>query len=279
MQFSKMYDIENDFVVVDSVTQDIYLKSKIVRRLSNRNFGIGFNKLLLIEPPFYSNVDFHYRVFDKNGIEIRKYGNGILCFSIFVFIKKLVYKKNISVSINKWKIKLNINKKNLICVNMGKPQFYLSKDFLCKNEISHNIRRISLVKKIVYTGIVFLGNFHYVVIVNDINCFECLMKHLILKGDLVFLTNIDINVMQIMDTKNVILRVYEYNLGEIKGSEIGACASVSLGIQQGKLEKNVLVNLLHGTLKINWGGYDSPVFMLGTAIHVYDGFIDLKKWV
>ena len=67
IQFSKMHGLGNDFVVIDNVTQNVFFSKEKIQQLSDRNFGIGFDQLLLVEPPYDPDQDFHYRIFNADG--------------------------------------------------------------------------------------------------------------------------------------------------------------------------------------------------------------------
>lgn len=62
MRFSKMHGLGNDFVVVDGVTQNVFHVRNHSTR-ADRHRGIGFDQLLLVEPPYDPELDFHYRDF------------------------------------------------------------------------------------------------------------------------------------------------------------------------------------------------------------------------
>ena len=76
IQFSKMHGLGNDFMVVDGITQKIFFSPEMIRRLADRHFGIGFDQLLLVEPPYDPEQDFHYRIFNADGSEVQQCGNG-----------------------------------------------------------------------------------------------------------------------------------------------------------------------------------------------------------
>ena len=52
MQFSKMHGLGNDFMVVDAVTQNVFFSPELIRRLADRHLGVGFDQLLVVEPPY-----------------------------------------------------------------------------------------------------------------------------------------------------------------------------------------------------------------------------------
>ena len=106
MQFSKMHGLGNDFVVVDAVTQNAYFTPETIKRLADRHRGIGFDQLLIVEPPYDPDLDFHYRIFNADGSEVSQCGNGARCFARFVTLKGLTNKKDIAVSTQKGKMVL-----------------------------------------------------------------------------------------------------------------------------------------------------------------------------
>ena len=65
VRFTKMHGLGNDFMVLDLVTQRVKLTPKIVKKLGDRNFGVGFDQLLIVEPPGSPDVDFRYRIYNS----------------------------------------------------------------------------------------------------------------------------------------------------------------------------------------------------------------------
>src|SRR5580765_1923930 len=91
--FSKMHGLGNDFVIIENITQNLsYFLHKFIPILSHRNLGIGFDQLLLIEKSNDSNIDFHYRIFNADGIEVMQCGNGARCIAHFLYLKGLTQK-------------------------------------------------------------------------------------------------------------------------------------------------------------------------------------------
>ncbi len=82
LKFAKMHGLGNDFVVVEKVTRDsssseVEFTPDLVRRLADRNRGIGFDQLLIVESPKNPvSADFFYRIFNADGGEVNQCGNG-----------------------------------------------------------------------------------------------------------------------------------------------------------------------------------------------------------
>lgn len=123
LQFSKMHGLGNDFMVVDAVSQNVFLTKEQIKQLADRNFGIGFDQLLMVEPPYDPDLDFHYRIFNADGSEVEQCGNGARCFAKFVRNKGLTNKYKIAVSTKSGKIVLYVEQDGQVTVNMGIPQF------------------------------------------------------------------------------------------------------------------------------------------------------------
>ena len=58
LKFTKMHGLGNDFMVVNGVTQKVFFSPELIKRLADRHFGVGFDQLLLVEPPYDPEMDF-----------------------------------------------------------------------------------------------------------------------------------------------------------------------------------------------------------------------------
>ena len=120
MQFSKMHGLGNDFMVVDAVTQNVFFSPELIRRLADRHLGIGFDQLLVVEPPYDPELDFHYRIFNADGSEVAQCGNGARCFARFVRLKGLTNKRDIRVSTANGRMVLTVTDDDLVRVALTK---------------------------------------------------------------------------------------------------------------------------------------------------------------
>ena len=274
MQFSKMHGLGNDFVVVDGVTQNVFFTSETIQRLADRHRGIGFDQLLLVEPPYDPELDFHYRIFNADGSEVSQCGNGARCFARFVTLKGLTNKKDIAVSTQKGNMVLTVKDDNQIRVNMGEPIWEPAKIPFTANKFEKNyILRTDI--QTVLCGAVSMGNPHCVVQVDDIQTSNVEQLGPLLESHERFPERVNAGFMQIINKEHIKLRVYERGAGETQACGSGACAAVAVGIMQGLLNKRVQVDLPGGSLIIEWDGVGHPLYMTGEATHVYDGFITL----
>jgi len=274
MNFSKMHGLGNDFMVIDSITQNVHLSPETIRRLADRHTGVGFDQLLLVEPPYSPDTDFHYRIFNADGSEVEQCGNGARCFARFVILKGLTKKRVLKVSTQKGIIVLTVNPNDSVKVNMGEPYFDPSKvPFKAIKEEKTYIIRAQ--EQTILCGVVSIGNPHCVIQVDDVLSANVTTLGPLLESHERFPEKANIGFMQVLDRNNIRLRVFERGVGETQACGTGACAAVAVGIRQGLLADKVKVSLPGGELLIEWQGNCFSLFMTGSATHVYDGFISL----
>ncbi|MCW2488236.1 diaminopimelate epimerase [Candidatus Symbiopectobacterium sp. NZEC127] len=274
MQFAKMHGLGNDFMVVDAVTQNVYFSPELIRRLSDRHRGVGFDQLLVVEPPYDPELDFHYRIFNADGSEVAQCGNGARCFARFVRIKGLTNKRDIAVSTHTGRMVLSVTDDELVRVNMGEPDFEPQRvPFRAAKAEKTYILRAN--DHTVLCGVVSMGNPHCVIQVDDVDTANVETLGPVLESHERFPERVNVGFMQIVDRSHIRLRVYERGAGETQACGSGACAAVVVGIQQGLLADEVRVSLPGGDLDIHWKGVGHPLYMTGPATHVYDGFIHL----
>ncbi|QGX92746.1 diaminopimelate epimerase [Tatumella sp. TA1] len=274
MQFSKMHGLGNDFMVVDAVTQNVFFSPELIRRLADRHLGIGFDQLLVVEPPYDPDLDFHYRIYNADGSEVAQCGNGARCFARFVRLKGLTNKNSIRVSTQAGQMVLTVNRDEEVEVNMGEPNFEPANVPFRANK-AESLYLLRVEEKTVMFGAVSMGNPHCVIHVESTATAKVEVLGPILESHERFPERVNVGFMEVISRDHIRLRVYERGAGETQACGSGACAAVASGIQQGLLNENVRVDLPGGSLHISWQGSGTPLFMTGPATHVYDGFIHL----
>nr|WP_232818281.1 diaminopimelate epimerase [Zobellella maritima] len=274
MHFSKMHGLGNDFMVVDGVTQKVFFNPEVIRQLADRHFGIGFDQLLLVEPPYDPELDFHYRIFNADGSEVEQCGNGARCFARFVRLKGLTNKDRVRVSTQKGTIVLQLENDNQVTVNMGVPEFEPA-NIPFKAQKAEKTYLVRTREQTLMCGAVSMGNPHCVLEVDDVNTAPVETLGAELECHERFPERVNVGFMQIINAKEARLRVFERGAGETLACGTGACAAAVMGMSWGKLAERVQIHLPGGTLTISWKGPGKPVYMTGPAEHVFDGQLNL----
>lgn len=274
LKFSKMHGLGNDFMVIDLVTQSGQIRPDRIRELSDRNFGIGFDQLLIVEQPSRPDVDFRYRIFNADGSEVENCGNGARCFARFVYDQHLTGKRDIRVETAGGMMELHLTDDRQVVVDMGKPVLdpklvpFDANEFSPEYEVT--IEGIGPLK----LGAVSMGNPHAVIRVDDVDSAPVESWGPIIEPHPLFPRKVNVGFMQVVDEHNIRLRVYERGAGETLACGTGACAAVVSGQLRGWLKPGVTVSLPGGDLFIEWDG-QSNVRMTGPAVTVYEGRINI----
>ena len=274
LKFTKMHGLGNDFMVVDLVSQRAKIFPDQVRELADRNFGIGFDQLLVVEPPTDPDMDFRYRIFNADGSEVEQCGNGARCFARFVYDKRLTSKKTINVETSGGNIQLNLTDDGGVTVDMGEPRLVPEAiPFMAEQQAAQYSLNVD--GDIHTIGAVSMGNPHAVLVVDDIDTAAVEQLGPKIESHPNFPNRVNVGFMQVLSRDKVRLRVYERGAGETLACGTGACAAVVAGRLQGLLNEVVEVHLPGGTLKIRWSGNGEPVMMTGPATRVFEGQIYL----
>ena len=274
LKFSKMHGLGNDFVVIDGVRQSVSLTPEQIRFLGHRNFGVGFDQLLLVERAATPGVDFRYRIFNADGGEVEQCGNGARCFVRFVHDEKLTDKREIRVETLRGVIGPRLEDDGNVTVNMGAPVFEPEK--IPFDSSSHEVVQAILVgdAEVAITA-VSMGNPHAVQVVGDVDAAPVDVQGPQIERHPRFPKRVNAGFMQIVDRHSIKLRVYERGTGETLACGTGACAAVVTGISRGLLDSPVRVSTRGGDLSIAWAGKGQPVLMTGPAVTVFTGEIEL----
>lgn len=274
LRFTKMHGLGNDFMVLDLISQHAHIQPKHAKAWGNRHTGVGFDQLLIVEPPSNPDVDFRYRIFNADGSEVEQCGNGARCFARFVLDKRLTTKKTIRVETKSGIIELHIRNDGQVSVDMGPPRLAPAQiPFQAETEaLSYPV---NVDGQLLELAAVSMGNPHAVLRVEDVDTAPVHELGPRLEHHPRFPQRVNVGFLQIIDRHQARLRVWERGAGETQACGTGACAAAVAAIRQGWLASPVQLELPGGRLSIEWAGPGCPVIMTGPAVRVYEGQIRL----
>jgi diaminopimelate epimerase len=285
--FTKMQGAGNDFVVLDETQGRFGLTTAHYRFLANRHFGVGADQILTVRPSPAPDIDFEYVIHNADGAEVEQCGNGSRCFARFVVDQGLTTKRSIRVQTLGGVIEPRLNDDGRVTVNMGQPVFELADipfDPQGSQPQASGLWQkwpLELVQPaqdaIIFVAIVSMGNPHAVQVVDDVDTAPVLAQGPLIEYHAQFPRRVNAGFMQVIDRRQIRLRVFERGAGETLACGTGACAAVVAGIRLGLLDDTVEVQTHGGLLTISWAGGASSVMMTGPATSVFHGEIDLPE--
>lgn len=264
-----MHGLGNDFMVVDNTAGNITFSVDQVARLAHRHFGVGFDQLLIVESNDNTDIDFTYRILNADGSEVEQCGNGARCFARFVVQKGLTKNNPIRVQTHSGVISLLINQDNTVRVDMGKPIFTPSEVPLVVSTQKDNYQIEGY-----EMGVLSMGNPHCVMLVDDVKHIDIKPIALSIQNSTLLPNQANIGFMQIINSNEINLRVYERGSGETLACGSGACAAVVYGVNQGLLDSTVTAHLNGGDAVIEYEEQGS-VYLSGPAEFVFEAQIQI----
>lgn len=282
MKFVKMHGAGNDYVYVDCTKTELENPGKVSEFVSDRHFGIGSDGLILIKNS--DKADFFMEMYNADGSQGKMCGNGIRCVGKFVYDNGLTDKTMVTIdTLSGIKIlELNIEdgKVKTAKVNMGAP-------ILKPEEVPVVIEGFEGDKVLAYPialngkeyqiTCVSMGNPHAIVYRNGIKDMKIEEIGPLFENHKIFPERVNTEFIEVIDRKNLNMRVWERGSGETLACGTGACASLVATVLNGLCDETATLHLLGGDLKITWDREVNTVFMEGPAETVFTGEIDLSK--
>lgn len=277
MEFTKMHGCGNDYVYVNGFTNKIENPNKLSEIVSNRNFGIGSDGLIVINP---SDVaDFKMSMYNADGSEGKMCGNGIRCVAKYVYDNKMTDKTTITVEtlsgIKTLVLNVEDEKVKTVRVNMGNP-ILNSKDVPVVSDKEQVIDEpVRINDKEYRITCVSMGNPHAVTFIDDTDSLEIEKIGPLFENNEIFPDRVNTEFIQVVDRNNIKMRVWERGSGETLACGTGACASVVACVLNGLTENKVTVSLLGGDLFIEYNQEENVVYMTGPATISFTGNIEV----
>lgn len=285
MKFTKMQGCGNDYVYVNGFTEKIALEDKpeIVRRLSDRHFGIGGDGVIFINPA--KEADFEMEMYNADGTRSEMCGNGIRCVAKFVYDKGLTDNTDITI-VSAGKIKylhLTVEKKpgqdrgevTKVRVNMGSP--ILEPALVpVKAEGEQVVNAPIVVEDTEYRmTCVSMGNPHAIIFKSGVKEMNLEAIGPKFENHECFPNRTNTEFVEVIDRNTVFMRVWERGTGETLACGTGCCATAVAAVLNGLTENTVTVKLLGGELLIEWDREENLVYMTGPAVTVFEGEVAL----
>lgn len=277
MKFTKMQGAGNDYIYVNCFTETVKNPEETAVRVSDRHFGVGADGLVLICPS--ENADFFMDIYNADGSRAKMCGNATRCVAKYVYDNKMTDKTEIALEtlsgIKYIKITVKDGKAVAARVNMGAP-------ILTPREIPTNFdgetvvsQNLTIDDTTYAVTCVSMGNPHCVLYTDDVHALDLPRIGPKFENHEMFPDRINTEFVHIVSETEFDMRVWERGSGETLACGTGACAATVASILNGycKRDTEIKVNLLGGTLYINWTA-DGDVYMTGPAETVCTGEID-----
>jgi diaminopimelate epimerase len=265
--FLKMHGLGNDFVVIDARSNPVHLTGAQARAIGDRRRGVGFDQLILIEPPQDKGADIFMRILNPDGSEAGACGNATRCVAALVGTSPgrddLVI-ETISGLLRCW-----LHADGTVTVDMGPARLDWQQIPVAD---ACDTAHLPPVAGPLADGVgVNMGNPHAVYFVPDALAIDLPQWGPQLERHPFFPDRANIEVVTITGPANVRMRVWERGAGITQACGSGACAVGVAAIRRGLVQgRRVTVTLDGGDLIIEWRE-DGHVLMTGPVATAFAG--------
>lgn len=286
VHFKKYHGLGNDYLVIDPSVRDVAMTQANIRLICDRNFGVGSDGILYgpivarASSPWEHGQDGRattdnmpsLRIFNPDGSEAEKSGNGLRIFAKYLFEKQYVRSKNFKIKTLGGIVDVQVKDEtaNLIRINMGKVTFISDEipvagkrrevvnEPLDINGVEHKVTCLSI------------GNPHCVIPMQEVSeqTARALGPHV--ENHKMFPNRINMQIVRVIDRANIDVRIWERGAGYTLASGSSSCAAAAASHRLGLVDNDVTVHMPGGTLHIEIAD-DGQIHMTGPVEGTFEG--------
>lgn len=270
--FVKYHGLGNDYIVIDPKKCTVKMTKDNIKLICDRNFGVGSDGILY-GPSWTKDNQPALRIFNPDGGEAEKSGNGVRIFSRYLFDEKYIQSKNFKLSTLGGIVEVEYldEKAMQIKVNMGKAVFISSDIPTNFTSVEAIGQKLQVADETYTVNCVSIGNPHCVILMDEIS--EQKAKNIgpyIEQHDM-FPNNINVQLMKVIDKNNIQIEIWERGAGYTLASGSSSCAAASMAFKLGLTDNLINVHMPGGMIKIEIDEQQS-VLMTGPVRSIAKGF-------
>jgi len=273
--FVKTHALGNEYIVFDEEKINFELTEKAIKRICNVNFGIGSDGILLKVKS--NKADFGLRIFNPDGSEAEKSGNGLRIFCKYIYDYGFTDRDEFSVEtiggiVNAQIIETSNKKAKIISVDMGKAIFN-SKEIPTNFQTDEVLgERITANNKEYEVNCVSVGNPHCVIIKEHLDIDEVKKYGKDLENHAMFPNRINVQFAKVLSRSEAEILIWERGAGFTLASGSSSCGVASVLRKRGLIDNDVKIRMLGGEIKIriddNWN-----IRMTGEVRQIAEGIL------
>lgn len=256
----KMHGLGNDFVVVDARADQLHLTEAMVRGISDRHFGVGFDQLAVISG---GKDDTHLTFYNADGSLSAACGNATRCIARYLMDEAGI--DQLKLTTDRGDLAATDAGHGLTSVNMGQPQLHWD-----DIPLAHAMDTLELPIDGAPTA-TGMGNPHCTFFVPDLAAIDLETFGPTIEHHSLFPQRTNVQIAQIIGTDHLRMRVWERGVGVTLASGSSSCATAVAAVRRGLTGRAVRIDLDGGSLQVDWRA--DGVWMTGPTTHVFSGVL------
>ncbi len=268
--FYKYHALGNDYIIIDPNQNKVAMTPANIRLICDRNMGIGSDGILY--GPIFANDEIKLQIFNPDGSEAEKSGNGVRIMSKYIADRKYIKEDTFSLATLGGIVKVEIIDldKGLITVDMGTVTFVSNEIPVAGDKRSVVNESFELDGEELLITCVSIGNPHCIVPLPEISKAKAIALGSKIEVHPLFPNKINVQLLKAIDRNNIQIEIWERGAGYTLASGSSSCAAASAAFKLGLVDRDVKVNMPGGVLDIKIAE-NGQVYMTGTATAVAEG--------
>jgi diaminopimelate epimerase len=271
--FYKYHALGNDYIVLTPEDFSMDLTPDIVRLICHRNYGIGSDGILY--GPFDDpQADFGLRIFNPDGSEAEKSGNGLRIFTRYLWDNGLVSDHPVTIQTAGGSVKAKIDRDGkIITVAMGRVSFdsgIIPVTGPPREVINETIGVEG--RRLKYCAAT-IGNPHCVILRSQVSADEARRWGPLIETDPRFPNRTNVQFMQVLDRSNIAIEIWERGAGYTLASGSSSSAAAAVAHRLDLCDPHITVHMPGGRIQIEISP-DLAISMTGSVTKVASGTID-----
>ncbi|WP_158967500.1 diaminopimelate epimerase [Paraglaciecola sp. L3A3] len=271
MKFTKYHALGNDYIVVDPKDLDQQITESEIKTICDRHYGIGSDGVLY-GPEKSSNSDFKLRIFNPDGSEAEKSGNGLRIFSRYLWDCQLVSHQAFTIETKGGQVKATVHEQGKsVTVDMGKVRYTHGED----HSLAIQKESIQVADKTFEGYRASVGNPHFVIPVEQLSAKLAYEFGSVIENDSRFENRTNVQFLKVIDRNTIQIEIWERGAGYTLASGSSSTASAGVAFGLGLCDANISVNMPGGEIKIS---LDEQLFatMQGAVCKIGEGELALE---
>lgn len=269
--YYKYHALGNDYIVIDPQKLDLDLTSDRIKRICHRNFGVGSDGILY--GPILANGNIRLRIFNPDGSEAEKSGNGIRIFSRYLFDAGYINSPQFYLETAGGKVHVELldDTASQIRVDMGTVTFF-STEIPVAGPPRDVINEELLIRGQAFQATCLsIGNPHCVIPLHTIS--RQLVEEIgpIIENHDLFPNRINVQLLKVLDDHNIQIEIWERGAGYTLASGSSSCAAASAAYKLGLVSDTINVHMPGGIINVKIAP-NGHVQMTGSVTGVSKGF-------
>lgn len=273
MKFCKYHGLGNDYIVIDPQDSGEELSGGHMRLICHRNCGIGSDGILLGPLPDKNNAP-AVRIFNPDGSEAEKSGNGLRIFARYLYDRGLVSEKSFVISTLGGEVTARVlDSGRTVSVEMGSVSFDSTQIPVAGKKREVINETLETEGQTVTFCAATIGNPHCVIITPQISAGQTRSLGPGLETHPMFPNRTNVQFVKIMDRGNIAVEIWERGAGYTLASGSSASAAAAVACRLDLCDPEITVHMPGGKLDIRVEP-DYSISMTGPVVRVAEGRID-----